>query len=278
MSEIIGGIQMEIDKKKCVGCGNCHAVCTMGVIYLDGDGKSIVNQDECVECFTCYRVCRNEGYRPWFVRAVRRILFLLRLGYLAEVDVCPTGALGPPELEWPRSIRAVFSDPTTLHPGTGIPGRGTDEIKTNDVTGRLRKGEVGLVIEMGRPGIGAYFCDIEKIAMVLAKLKPHFEKNNPVTQLMVNPETGKIRNDVLNEKVLSAIIEIKTALDRIPEFLHVLEQVAKEVDTVISVGVASKCLPDGTIPHEEWIKKAGYKLSVNGKTNIGLGRPLYQEN
>jgi hypothetical protein len=114
--------------------------------------------------------------------------------------------------------------------------------------------------------------------MVLAKLKPHFEKNNPVTQLMVNPETGKIRNDVLNEKVLSAIIEIKTALDRIPEFLHVLEQVAKEVDTVISVGVASKCLPDGTIPHEEWIKKAGYKLSVNGKTNIGLGRPLYQEN
>jgi hypothetical protein len=197
---------------------------------------------------------------------------------LAEVDVCPTGALGPPELEWPRSIRAVFSDPTTLHPGTGIPGRGTDEIKTNDVTGRLRKGEVGLVIEMGRPGIGAYFRDIEKVAMVLAKLKPHFEKNNPVTQLMVNPETGKIRNDVLNEKVLSAIIEIKTALDRIPEFLHVLEKVAREVDTVISVGVASKCLPDGTIPHEEWIKKAGYKLSVNGKTNIGLGRPLYQEN
>jgi ferredoxin len=278
MSEIIGGIQMEIDKKKCVGCGNCHAVCTMGVIYLDGDGKSIVNQDECVECFTCYRVCRNEGYRPWFVRAIRRILFLLRLGYLAEVDVCPTGALAPPELEWPRSIRAVFSDPTTIHPGTGVPGRGTDEIKTNDVTGRLRKGEVGLVIEMGRPGIGAYFRDIEKVAMVLAKLKPHFEKNNPVTQLMVNPETGKIRNDVLNEKVLSAIIEIKTALDRIPEFLHVLEQVAKEVDTVISVGVASKCLPDGTIPHEEWIKKAGYKLSVNGKTNIGLGRPLYQEN
>jgi len=39
---------MEIDQKKCVGCGNCHAVCTMGVIYLDEDGKSVVNQDECV--------------------------------------------------------------------------------------------------------------------------------------------------------------------------------------------------------------------------------------
>jgi len=269
---------MEIDKKKCVGCGNCHAVCTMGVIYLDVDGKSVVNQDECVECYTCYRVCRNEGYRPRFVRSLRKILALFRLGYLAEVDVCPTGALSPPELEWPRSVRAVFSDPTTVHPGTGVPGRGTDEIKTNDVTGRLRKGEVGLVVEMGRPGIGAYFRDIEKVAMALAKLKPHFERNNPVTQLMVNPETGKVKDDVLNEKVLSAIIEIKTALDRIPEFLQALEKVSKEVDTVISVGVASKCLPDGTIPHEEWVKKPGYKLSVNGKTNIGLGRPLFREN
>jgi ferredoxin len=50
---------MEIDKEKCVGCGNCHAVCTMGVISLDEDGKSAVNQDECVECNTCYRVMRG---------------------------------------------------------------------------------------------------------------------------------------------------------------------------------------------------------------------------
>ena len=268
---------MEIDKKKCVGCGNCHAVCTMGVIYLDEDGKSVVNQDECVECYTCYRVCRNEGYRPRVVRAIRKILSLFRLGYLGEVDVCPTGALTPRQLEWPRSVRAVFSDPTTVHPGTGVPGRGTDEIKTNDVTGRLHKGEAGLVIEMGRPGTGAFFRDIERVAMALAKLKPYFEKENPVTQLMVNPEVGKINDDVLNEKVLSAIIEIKIPLDKIPEFLHALEKVQKEVNTVISVGVASKCLPDGTIAHEEWVKKAGYRLSSNGKTNIGLGRPLFRE-
>jgi hypothetical protein len=180
-------------------------------------------------------------------------------------------------LEWPRSVRAVFGDPTTIHPSTGVPGRGTDEIKTNDVTGRLRKGEAGLVIEMGRPGTGAYFRDIEKVAMALAKLKPHFEKENPVTQLMVDPESGKIKDEVLNEKVLSAIIEIKTIFHKIPEFLLTLEKIQKEVDTVISVGIASKCLPDGTIPHEEWVRKAGYKLSFNGKTNIGLGRPLFRE-
>ncbi len=268
---------MEIDKKKCVGCGNCHAVCTMGVIYLDEDGKSVVNQDECVECNTCYRVCRNEGYRPWFVRGIRKVLSFFRLGYLAEVDVCPTGALAPSQLEWPRTIRALFSDPTTVHPGTGISGRGTDEIKSNDVTGRLRKGEAGLVVEMGRPGTGAYFRDIEKVAMTLAKLKPHFERENPVTQLMVDTETGKMKEEILNEKVMSAIIEIKTSLERVPEFLQTLEKVQKEVDTVMSIGVASKCLSDGSIPHEEWVKKAGYTLSPNGKTNIGLGRPLFNE-
>ncbi len=269
---------MEIDKKKCVGCGNCHAVCTMGAIYLDEDGKSVVNQDECVECNTCYRVCRNEGYWPWLVRAIRRVLSIFHLGYLAEADVCPTGALTPPQLEWPRNIRALFSDPTTVHPGTGVPGRGTDEIKTNDVTGRLQKGEAGLVIEIGRPGIGASFREIERVAMALAELKPHFEKNNPVTQLMANPETGKIKHDILNEKVLSAIIEMKTSLERIPEFLHALEKIQKEVDAVISVGVASRCLPDGTIPHEERVREAGYTVSPNGKTNIGLGRPLFGEN
>jgi len=268
---------MEIDKKKCVGCGNCHAVCTMGVIYLEEDGKSAINQDECVECNTCYRVCRSEGYPPWFVRAIRKVLFFFRLGYLAEVDVCPTGALTPPQLDWPRSVRAVFSDPTTVHPGTGVPGRGTDEIKTNDVTGRLREGDAGLVIEMGRPGTGAYFRDIEKVAMALARLKPHFEKENPVTQLMANSETGKIKDEVLNEKVLSAIIEIKTGLEKIPEFLQAMGEIQKELDTVISVGIASRCLRDGTLPHEEWVRKAGYKLSPNGKTNIGLGRPLCRE-
>ncbi|MBU0652425.1 MAG: 4Fe-4S binding protein [Proteobacteria bacterium] len=38
---------MDIDATKCVGCGNCHIICAMGVISLDADGKSVVNQDEC---------------------------------------------------------------------------------------------------------------------------------------------------------------------------------------------------------------------------------------
>jgi ferredoxin len=268
---------MEIDKNKCVGCGNCHAICTMSAIYLDEDGKSVVNQDACVECSACCKVLTNKGHWPWFVRAVRKILFQLKLGYLAEVDVCPTGALTPPTLEWPRNIRALFSDPSTVHPGTGVQGRGTEEIKTNDVTGRIRRGEAGLVVELGRPGTGAYLRDIERVAMALAKQGLHFEANNPVTQLMTDRETGKIREDVLNERVLSAIIELKIRVERIPDFLHVMHEIQNKVDTVMAVGISSRCLPDGTIPHEEWVKKAGYTLSSNAKTNLGLGRPLFRD-
>ena len=97
---------MEIDKKKCVGCGNCHAVCTMGVIYLDEDGKSVVNQDECVECFTCYRVCRSEGYTPWFVRAIRKVLSLFRFGISGGGRCLPD-----------RSVNASGVGMAEKHPG-----------------------------------------------------------------------------------------------------------------------------------------------------------------
>jgi len=268
---------VEIDKEKCVGCGNCHAICPMGAISLDVDGKSVVNQDECVECSTCYRVLRDEGYPSAIVGGIRGILGAFRLQFMAEPDVCPTGALTPPDLEYPRSLRAAFSDPTVVHAGTGVGGRGTEEIKTNDVTGRLREGDAGIVIELGRPGTGAHFRDVEKIATALIPLEPHFEAFNPVTQLMPDPKTGKLREEVLDEKVLSAIIEVKTTLEKIPDYLEILENIQSELDTVFSVGVASKCLPDGSVPHQKWVEDAGYTLSLNGKTNLGLGRPLFKE-
>jgi len=209
------------------------------------------------------------------VRGVRSVLSLFHLTFLARIDECPTGALTPPSLEWPRSLRAVFSDPSAVHQTTGVAGRGTEEIKTNDVTGRLQAGEVGFVIELGRPGIGARFRDVETVAMAVATLEVEFEGNNPVTQLMEDSQTGKIRPDVLDEKVLSAIIELKTTLDRIPEVLSTLERVQTATDAVFSLGIASRCLGDGSIPHQEWVQRAGYALSPNGKTNLGLGRPRF---
>jgi len=115
------------------------------------------------------------------------------------------------------------------------------------------------------------------VAMVLAPLDPVFELENPVTLLIDDLKTGRMKEEVLNEKILSAIIELKTSIEKIPAFLEALEKAQHRIDTVISVAVASRCLPDGTIPHEEWVRKAGYALSPTGKTNLGLGRPLFKE-
>jgi hypothetical protein len=101
-----------------------------------------------------------------------------------------------------------------------------------------------------------------------------FEPFNPVTQMMSDVKTGKIRRSTW-EKVLSAIIEAKTSLDRIPDYPWVLEDVQDEVETVFCVGVASRCGPDGSIPHEAWVRDAGYMLSPNGKTN-GPGQAAFR--
>ena len=53
--------------------------------------------------------------------------------------------------------------PLKIHPETRIPGRGTEEMKTNEVTGRYRRGMYGMAFELGRPGVGARFHDVEKV-------------------------------------------------------------------------------------------------------------------
>jgi len=200
------------------------------------------------------------------------MLGLFNLQYEPPVDECPTSARTPSELEWPRELRKVFSDPTAIHPGTGIGGRGTEEIKTNDVTGRLKEDDVGFVVELGRPGIGARFADIERMAMSLVEIGIDFEPKNPVTSLMTDTDIGKLRDDILDEKVLSAIIEFKTTLDKIDDVLQTLEEMKTQVETVFSVGISAKCTDDGSVPYEDIVEDLGYTLSLNGKTNLGLGR------
>jgi ferredoxin len=245
----------------------------MGAIYLE-TGTAQVNQDECVECSTCYRFLPSEGWNPALLRLARRGIQLMRLRFDQPLDRCPTGALEPPDLEWPRSLRRAFSDPLVVHDDTGLAGRGTEEIKTNDITGRIAEGEAGIAIDLGRPGVGACFSDIQKVTMTLAALGTEFEPDNPVTMLMEDRTTGRLEPGILDEKVLSAIIEFKTTLDRLPDYLRAIDEVEGELDTVISVGVSSRCAPDGAIPHQAVCRESGRVLSVNGKTNLGLGRPV----
>ncbi len=264
---------MRIDPGKCVACGNCTYVCPMGAIYIDpAIGRATVNRDECVECYACYNGLSQEHLNPTLVRTIRKVFRLMRVRFDPEPDVCPTAAFAPEELTWPRVVRRAFSDPRVPHESTGVEGRGTEEVKTNDVSDRVNVGEVGFTVELGRPGVGVWFREIQEMAWELARAGVVFEKRNPVTSLMSDSRNGTIREDIMNEKVLSAIIEIKVPVERTEEIVRLVHAVEKRLDTVVSLGVATRCDADG----EERtvapiLERLGYKLE-RAKTNTGLGR------
>jgi hypothetical protein len=206
---------------------------------------SVIDEDECVECSVC-----------------------LRSG------CCPTDALYQPPLAWPRIVRKNFSDPLKIHPETRIPGRGTEEMKTNEVTGRYRRGIYGMALELGRPGVGTRFHDVEKVAQALSALNVEFEENNPVTKLMVDRKKGRIHPDVLGEKVLSAIVEFMVPEEKLPRVLEIIDRISQEISTVFSGDLIARIGPGGSIPYLKTMREQGWLISANGKSNVGLGRPL----
>ncbi|HLJ17127.1 MAG TPA: 4Fe-4S binding protein [Bryobacteraceae bacterium] len=264
---------MKINPNKCVACGNCTYVCPMGAIYIDQTThRATINRDECVECYACFNGLSQEHLNPSFVRTIRKAFQMMRVRFDPEPDVCPTAAFEPDELQWPRVVRRAFSDPRVPHESTGVEGRGTEEVKTNDVSGRVKVGEVGFTIEFGRPGVGVWFRDVQKMCWALAKAGVAFEKKNPVTSLMSDVATGTIREDILNEKVLSCIVEIKVPVERTEEIIRLVWDIEKQIDTVVALGVGTRCDEHGEDNVVAPIlERLGYKLE-RAKTNIGLGR------
>lgn len=256
-----------------MACANCIPVCPMEAIYIDQDiNRAMIIDDACVECGACYRGMSTENLNPAVIRMVRKVAKIFRFRFEPEPDVCPTSAIEMNTLEMPRLIRQIFSDPVIEHTSTGIKGRGTEEVKTNDVNPRVGKGEVGYTIEFGRPGVGVRFSDIQVMTRALAEKGVFFENNNPVTHLMTDTGTGDLRADILGEKILSAIVEIKTTIKEVNEVLQLIKEVNEKIDTVTAVGISTPCDEDGEeyvlAPH---LEKLGYSFN-RAKTNMGLGR------
>jgi len=233
---------MEIKADLCIGCGQCIIICPVQAIRLV-DNKAVIDKNLCVECGVCYRDAE-----------------------------CTAKAIRSTKLKWPRVIRSPFSNVITTHKVSGIPGRGTEEMKTNDVTNRYDFGEIGVSIEIGRPGIGTPLRNIELFTKELAKLGVKFEPKSPVTALLIN-DRGNIKADIKNENALSAIIEFRVPENRIPHILGIIKDIDKKIDTVFSVGIISRVKESGEIPIIDLITQEGFKIRPNAKINIGLGKP-----
>lgn len=230
----------------CIACGVCTPYCPVNAI-VEGPKLYTIDEDQCVECGVC----------------------------LNSVD-CPVDAfyLPPESTQWPRSLRLEFSDPGKPHPLTKGIGRGTEEMKCNDVTARVKRGEVGVAMEFGRPGIATRLGDIEKMSMALAAVGVTFERKNPVFALLADPGTGRLKPEVVNERVLSAIVEVRAPAERLPQILAAVRKVAREIETVFSLDVITRVDEKGDIPVLPAIAQAGFQARPNAKINLGMGRPL----
>ncbi|MBM3859569.1 MAG: hypothetical protein FJ395_07965 [Verrucomicrobia bacterium] len=233
---------VQISKSKCVCCHRCALFCPVAAIRSGRDGASWIDEAICVECGVCVR------------------------------NGCLSGAIRRRRSPWPRSVRALFSDPVTKHRSTGVPGRGTAESKTNDVTNRIQPGQVGLNVELGRPGVGTSFHQVQQVTRRMAKAGAGFEEQNPLTHLMSDRRRGVFPRELWPERVLSVVVEASLPLEELAGVLKELRAVERKIGTVFSVSVYCR-----------WADRRRMlalvdrrRLLPQAKVNVGLGRARRQ--
>lgn len=238
---------MYINQELCVGCGLCVPYCPVGAIKVE-NRKATIDSGACVECSCCKRS-----------------------------NVCRKNAIMQEDLKWPRVVRSVMSDVFTVFEDTGVSGRGTEEMKTNEVTGRFAPGWVGLALEVGRPVAACTFRQVQEISVALASTGlVEFEPCNPITSMMIDNKTGYFKEDILDERVYSAILEFPVKVEMLPEVLELCKKIAGQTSTVFSLDVASVTADGQDKKVWDLIASAGVTARPNGKVNLGLGKPLHQ--
>ena len=236
--------QRYIDKALCIGCGQCVPLCPMDAIHLESEVFSWIDPHECSECGTCLRA-----------------------------NVCPEDAIREGKLSWPRVLREVFSNPLAEHESTGVPGRGSEGIKTNDTEGQYEEGFMGVFVELGRPVLGARFADAERVVKEFTAHRFPMVEGNPIAGLIADPETGALEPEILNEKAISILIEFVVPHTAVEDLMTILRKLSDEVTTVFNVSVALRAREGGLSPLSD-LFGAGIQSLPNGKVNLGLAQGI----
>jgi ferredoxin len=235
-----------IDHSLCVGCRLCVPLCPMGAISMSSK-KASIDPNECAECGTCGRS-----------------------------HICPVDAIKRVELGWPRVLRATFSNPGATHKSTGVGGRGTEGIKTNDSQSRYTRDDIGVFVELGRPVMGARFSDVER---VVKKFRAHGYEvlaENPISELIDDPSTGALKPEILNEKIISCVVEFLLPNSAADELMAMVQELSQEVESIFNLSVALRAEQDGRSRLEELFGPDIFHLP-NAKVNLGLAEGLAGE-
>lgn len=233
---------MKLHPARCFNCGDCVTICPVDAIRLK-DSVISIDQYRCVECGVCWRT-----------------------------HVCLTSVFEPEELTWPRVLRAMFSDPATEHRQTGLAGRGMEEIKTNDVRRLYVDDLVGVSAEIGRPGIGASFHDVQHITLAMAECGAQFTANNPMAELIVDPIRGLLRSDILDERILSVILEYLVPEADLEQTLRGLVDVSSRLSVPVLISIAGAYTADGVASYQRVLEEMALVCLPTGKINIGFMR------
>jgi hypothetical protein len=209
-----------------------------------GDETSSIDPDECAECGTCSRA-----------------------------EICPADAIKPVKLEWPRVLRETFSNPLAVHENTGITGRGTEGIKTNDSQNRYKRGEMGVFIEVGRPVLGGRFRDVERIVKTFKAHGYDVIPQNPIASLIGDPKTGALKQEILDEKMVSCVIEFLIPASDAGELMAMVGELGGEVESVFSLSIGLRADEQGESHFEEIFGPDVFHLP-NAKVNIGVAQNI----
>jgi ferredoxin len=245
VSEVSGPYRF-IDQSSCIGCGYCEPLCPMEAITL-GDKTSSIDPNECAECGTCYRA-----------------------------EICPVDAITPVKLKWPRVLRETFSNPLAVHENTGITGRGTEGIKTNDSQNRYKRGDIGVLIEVGRPVLGGRFHDVERIVKKFRASGYEVIPQNPIAALIDDMKTGALKPEILREKVISCVIEFIMPDAAAGKLMTMIRELSGEVESVFSLSVGLRADEQGMSNFEKVFGPDLYHLP-NSKVNIGAAQLIAEE-